>query len=140
MVHPSLGPSAKNKRKRRTMENRLPIFTDSFIQIMNIQFYLHPVYRNTISTVFLSKRSHNGGKLPLIFEIVFGIDEDLFTKRTTFHYLSLPNSYRMSREIILRCHVINFRQIHSRSHSLTANNAHDWMTWLHSPHRLYIYS
>ena len=48
MVHPSLGLSAKkNKRKRRTMENRLPIFTDSFIQIMNIQFYLHPVYRNT---------------------------------------------------------------------------------------------
>ena len=29
------------------MENRLPIFTDLFIQIMNIQFYLHPVYRNT---------------------------------------------------------------------------------------------
>ena len=29
------------------MENRLPIFTDLFIQIANIQFYLHPVYRNT---------------------------------------------------------------------------------------------
>ena len=47
MVHPSLGLSAKNKRKRRAMENRLPIFTNLFIQIMNIQFNLHPVYRNT---------------------------------------------------------------------------------------------
>ena len=29
------------------MEDRLHIFTDLFIQIMNIQFYLLPVYRNT---------------------------------------------------------------------------------------------
>ena len=36
MVHPSLGLSTKYKRKRRTMEKRLPIVTDLFIQIMNI--------------------------------------------------------------------------------------------------------
>ena len=75
------------------MENRLPIFTDLFIQIMNIQFYLHPVYRNTYINCLSQQTKSQWSQVTAYFGIVFSIDEDLFTKRTTFHYLSLPNSY-----------------------------------------------